>query len=346
MPALYDTTYYPSAATTGRAAIVDVAADGEVSGIEIRMIRQRLTFTISGLVSGIPGEGSGAVVTLMPGENAQGVARTASAGPDGKFAFGKLQASGYRLYARSSSGGVQLYSEDVDVKLDGADVPNINLGLSPPGEMTGTIELAGEPAGSMAERPMIRLRRIGGGVERTAEANQDGGFRVAGMAPGHYRVSVDRLPENAYVRGVQLDGAEVGRELNLSQSASNSRLKITVGRNGAEISGSILDQTGVRAIAPIAAVWLLDSGKEVPVDEELQRMTRVGQEGTYSLHGIPPGHYRLFALDLLRVTGFDADRQTILRKAVSMAADIEIREGDRISRDLKMWGKEDIAAQQ
>lgn len=351
-PVVHAPTYYPSTATTGQAAVVEVAAGGEVSGIDIRMLRQRSAFSISGVVSGIPREASGAMVMLTPDEYT-GVAtgsRGAAAGPDGKFTFVKLQSGRYRVFARSSIAGAHLYSQEVDLKLDNADISNLDLVLRPAEEITGKIAMAGEPDGSKApEGMLVRLERAGGSVTTAiaAQTGRDGSFRLTGIAPGRYRLDVDRLPDNSYLQAVQLDSANVvNGELNLSQGVRGARLKITVSRNGAEISGNILDRSGARAIGPVSAVWLFESAKEVPAVREFEHSTRVAADGRYRLYGIPPGKYRLFALDLLGFTDFGASRPEILKKGMQAAGEIEIKEGDRVNQDLIMWRREDIDEKQ
>ena len=55
------------------------------------------------------------------------------------------------------------------------------------------------------------------------------------------------LPENAYIKTMQLDGAPSSDgEIDLSRGARGSRLRLVVSANGAQISGAVLDKDGAR----------------------------------------------------------------------------------------------------
>jgi hypothetical protein len=93
----YGTTYFPSAASTDRAAVVEAKAGEDMSGIDVRLVR-RPSLTISGVVTGIPDGGAAAMVRMHYGET-PGQFWNAAAGPGGRFVFTKLEPGDYRIYA-------------------------------------------------------------------------------------------------------------------------------------------------------------------------------------------------------------------------------------------------------
>jgi hypothetical protein len=158
----------------------------------------------------------------------------------------------------------------------------------------------------------------------SAEIDKDGAFHLTNVLPQKFRVQVDPLPENAYTKAVQVDGAEVPRGvLDLSAGAHDAKVKITVGRNGGQISGSVVDKS-----TPGTMVYLLQDPDDTPQD----RTARVTSEGKYSFRALRPGKYRVFAIE---PPAFDA-REDVIKQAFNKAEEIEIKEGDRIARDLKV----------
>jgi hypothetical protein len=64
--------------------------------------------------------------------------------------------------------------------------------------------------------------------------------------------------------------------------------------------------------------------------------------GKYSLKAIRPGKYRLFAIDvleLMQVMSGDGDNDEVTQKFFDAAEEIEVKAGDRISKDLQAMTK-------
>ena len=123
--------------------------------------------------------------------------------------------------------------------------------------------------------------------------------------------------------------------LDLSQGAGGSRVKITVNRAGGRISGRILDKDGEPAMGLIMV--LLVTG---PKDVDENSANRVS-DGKYSFKGIRPGKYRLFALDVLElIAGFaGGDDAEFIKPFFDAAEEIEIKDGDSISKDITAFTK-------
>ncbi|HWD00293.1 MAG TPA: hypothetical protein VG456_26225, partial [Candidatus Sulfopaludibacter sp.] len=145
--AVYGATFFPSAAGQDAASVIEAAAGSDQTGLDIRLTRQR-TFTISGVVTGIPNTAGSVQVTMRFGESAQQLnsSRGDQAGPGGKFSFARLSPGFYRLSARFLAAGQQMQSPPVEIKLDGGDETNVQLVLAGNADITGTLELTGLPA--------------------------------------------------------------------------------------------------------------------------------------------------------------------------------------------------------
>jgi hypothetical protein len=133
--------------------------------------------------------------------------------------------------------------------------------------------------------------------------------------PGTFRVAVDPFPENAYLQSVELDGAVAADGAIELYGDHLPLLKITMGLDGATISGKVVDQDGGPSQG--ARVYLMADSKEIGA-------TSSSEDGTYALKGIRPGKYRLFTLHSGENFAAKSDG----------AEEIELRPGDRITKDF------------
>jgi hypothetical protein len=346
LPASYNITYYPSAAEAGSATLVEAAAGQDVSGIEIHLRRSAPpgpVFSVSGLVVGIP-EGARATVTLQFGESADALydARSSVTDPDGKFSFAGLHKASYSVFARYSSGKAKLQSQSVDFNLDGEDRTGVQLNLKAGEELTGTVEMAGDnPSAAFAEKRTVYLRPavngfIQGANLPSAETGKSGAFRLTNIHPGRFRVEVDPFPENAFLQSISLDGTPIpGFILDFSSGVSGSSLKVTFGL-GAQISGKVFGQDGEPAVGPLTQIMFWKDDTKIPPDGAARVV-----DSAYSIKSLRPGKYRVVAIDTLNI-GAPDDWDEALKAFKAAAQEIEVKEGDRIVKDLKVIGKEDL----
>jgi hypothetical protein len=342
------TTYYPSAANKSAAAVVEVTPGQDLAGLEIRLVRNAGAgpggrgSTISGVVNGIP-NGQYATIMLRSGEEGSGYNGRTGTTQDGKFSISGLEPGSYSVYAATTSGS-PLQSQIVDVRLGGSDSPNVQLTLAPGPELTGTLDLAGMPP---AAKRTVRLEAASGyypfGAEMSGgDLDSNGAFRIANVSPGKYHVRVEPLPENAYVKSVLVDGvaAENG-VIDFSRGVKGNRIKVTVSPNGGNISGKVIDKNGELVTGSLVMVILTTGAKQMQ-EENTQRIT----DGKYTFKAVRPGKYHLIALDIFRLAVFmnSGSQDEAMQSLIAAGEEIEIKEGDRIVKDLividKMPGKE------
>jgi hypothetical protein len=304
---------------------VEVAA-GADAAIEIRLVRQR-SITIGGTVSGIPPD-SPAFVSLLSGDRPDRLVntRSVSVGPEGGFRFSKLPPTYYRVTAFVSR--PKLQSQSVDVKPDSPETVGVQLALTAGAQLTGTVEIAGDRPDAPVEKRTVTLGSA------TATSESDGSFKIGGVFPDRYSVGVQPLPDNGYVKSVDLDGIATAEPVvDFTRVTDGSRLKITLARDGAQLSGAVLDKDGQPLGNTVAIVILAPDREHIPLNQN-----GMVKEGKYSLKGIRPGKYLLFAIDAFR-SGPSNDEG--LRKLAARAEEIEIKAGDRINKDVKLLLKED-----
>lgn len=333
---VYGTSYYPAVIVKNRAIVVEVVAGKEIGGLDIHLqpLQGR---AITGTVSGIT-QNSSATVFLQFGENAEKISggRSASTGLEGKFSFPGVQPGFYRLYAVYGP----KVSRTTELQLENGASPNVELVVMPGIDLAGTLVIEGDLPGQAMEKRRVRLEPLSAGAGyglmpmSGGEVDGNGAFGIWNVAPAKFRVRVEPLPENGYVKIVDADGAvSSDRTIDFS-TIRPAHLKVTINRNGAQITGTVLDEEGEPMVSPLAIVWLVQDPSHVQPDST----QRVMPDGKYAFHGIRPAKYRLFAANVYRMAGTDSPE--ILGKMAARGEEIEIKEGGRIEKNLRMLPKE------
>jgi len=335
----YTATFYPGTAVKGRATTIDAISGRETSGLEIRMTRQQGS-SITGIVSGVP-EGmqrpNVQLVQLREGTNQPMSSRGTSVGPDGKFTFGNIDPATYRVYATyMRDGKVTHATRSVELRVDAGDPAPVALALQATDEVSGTVVIEGEPPDAAAQKRTVRLEPVGIWINgANGETDSKNNFTAGGLAPGKYRVRVSPLPDNAYVKSIEINGQSSANDsIDIGESGGTQRIKIVVSLKGAQVSGMVLDSDGGRLLTPLAIVGLL-KGKEL----EDMNSAEVTPDARYSFKALRPGKYRLIGLNPFN-TNPDSDTRAFFSKLYERGEEIEIKEGDRITKDVKLQPKE------
>jgi hypothetical protein len=323
---VYAQTWHPASESHAKAVAVEAVAGRETAGIDIRLVRKR-SFTISGVVTGIP-DGAGRV-EVFASTRSHGMP-PASTDANGRFAFSGLAPDHYRVTARTVAAGQQLISRTVEVPLENTDDTSLSLRLDPGGELAGNLEIKGTPTiPALAQKWTVKLEALtplhdiatnGGEVDRTGQ------FSIAPVYPGKFRVHVEPMPENAFVKTVLVDGdAAAGTVIDLSRGIEGSKMKITIGLNGGQVEGTVSSDTGKPTCCILIALvaTLDDIGRDT--------MKSVAAGDKYRFAGLRPGKYRFIVSNSTQAFGTQTAEELF-----PVAPEIEIHEGDRITRDVKI----------
>ncbi len=312
-----DSAYFPSSSVKELAVPVEARAGAEVSGFDIRIAAQApQSFAISGVVKNIPEGERGTQVTLTPEGN------STSLDPNGKFDFANIRSGPHTLTARTAKAS----SPPVEVRIEDADISGLELSLLPNGDLTGVLEIVGAKPGatlpSLKVRPMSVDRAY---FEAPAEAaiQPDGSFRIDNMPPGKFRLNVFPLPESAYIRSVFHGGVELVDQTIQVKAGSSAALRIVVSVDGGEIAGAVRNAQNEKPDSPVFVVLAAPGSQH--------QENRAGPDGNFSFRGLRPGKYRLLAVEPLKGgwTDFSA-----LMQLVETQPEFEIKDGDRLTRDL------------
>jgi hypothetical protein len=293
----YAPTFYPGTNDIGQARPIEVQAGEEVRGIDLTLIPVRAV-SVRGRVSN-PYATSGrftASITLTPRGFTGRVAipRSTVAGEDseGLFELRGVPPGSYVLNAMGNDMG-RLYAARETLEVGSADVDGLQITLSPAVEITGHVKLEGSPDYRFSRMSVSLVPRedsfSGGGG---ASVSPGGMFTIRNVFPDAYRVSVFGGPENAYVKSVRLGAIDVTEDGFQLSRVPNAQLEILLSPNGASVNGMVRDAQSLPAAGATVVLVPEISRRR---NTTLFRSTTTDQLGQFTLNGIPPGSYRLFA---------------------------------------------------
>ncbi|HZU24185.1 MAG TPA: carboxypeptidase-like regulatory domain-containing protein [Bryobacteraceae bacterium] len=321
----YAPVYYPDSLGSPAAASQLTATPGaEIAGMDFHLRRVHLA-RVSGRIANAPSAASRQVnVMLMSLDGAElswGVNKQQVVDHTGRFAFHDCPPGEYTLVAQFFAGKQRL-SAMMPLTVSNSDIDGLTLNLLHYPDVAGQVRLEGIDAKMLPGlgiylSPMIQQEGVPGAQ---AEVAADGAFKLSAVAPNRYRLMALRMPDEAYLKAVRAGGIESPDGIVDFRKGAPADLTVVVSGRGAQLSGKVRN----------GATVLLAPDRRDRYD--LYKSDVADQTGAFTIKGIAPGPYKLFAFDQLDTGAWeDPDFLTPWEK---YAQPIEIHEGDRLTKDL------------
>jgi hypothetical protein len=336
----YATEFYPDSPDPSSATWVMVAAGANVTGIDFHM-HATSTVTIHGRING-----DAEVMSLKPHVELvsrdpmlSGMLRFSASvnAQTGAFVIPAVPAGAYTLVAAAQD-KYRVYEASVPVDI-GADPPQpIDLVLIPGGEFTGTIELEGDPPKPPIENLRIRLTPLGAefsGSSPEARVERDGTFSLSGVVAGRWCLKVENV--KGYVKSLSVGGQEVHGCAFSAFPGSGGVMRAVVSTKMASLDGTVNGMTPQQANSV-----LLILVSEDPDAQGQPRALRVGADGHFSLTGIEPGRYHLYAAGGMEATALQQNLR-VLKALEGRANRVDVEPGGRSTVQPDLIPGEDIA---
>jgi hypothetical protein len=163
-----------------------------------------------------------------------------------------------------------------------------------------------------------------------AQVNDDGTLAIQNVSADHYWVGVYGLPPAFYLKSVRMGDADALESgLDTSQGAAGT-LEITISGNGGQIEGSAVDSKQKPATGAVVSLV-----PDAPRRERLILFKTVMTDsmGHFSITGIAPGEYKLFAWEQTEDGYQDPE---FLKPYENQGQAVTIREGSRETAQLKV----------
>jgi hypothetical protein len=310
-PEIYVDTYFPGTYDASRAAAVTVLPASEMSSINFTVLPTRAV-TVSGRVAGPFSEADNlsTSVTLVPRSNmvvttggGRGRGRgSGGRGEDGSFSISGVAPGSYTLVAtmesrgrggRNRGGGDVELSGFANVEVGTQDVENVVVQVQPAVTIRGQIWVETELESELdLDDLRVRLeppRDIPLGSPNADVDEDNGSFEIEEVGQTLYRASLSGLPQDFYVVQARA-GAYDALANGIYVSSGMPPLEFWVSGSGATLEGSV--DAGPGQLFTGAQVVL------VPQDarrKDLYKVATADQYGQFSMRGLAPGSYSVFA---------------------------------------------------
>jgi hypothetical protein len=312
----YGMVIYPGVTAFSETAPHEMKAGAEWSGVNFKL-HTRPEHHIRGRVVGGPQGGRANVQAEYCDE--VGVPNAASASfsrQDGTFDI--LAVTGnYCLTVREPGRSGIALRQPVTLKDD-----DINgLTLAPPASFSvkGTVFIDGTPPSGAVGRLRIGLRRTGPNQDQAAAAN-DLTFQIDNIFPGEYRVEVQGTNQ-LYIKSMTYGANDITGGV-IANTQPGTALTIVLGADPGSIQGTV--QPGVlEPGTPLIIAAIPDDGHAARSD--LYHSTQSAADGSFALAALPPGDYKLYALQ--SQDSDDADDRDLLKLLEGSASAVTVHAG-------------------
>jgi len=330
----YALTFYPKAPDVSGAAPIDLAPGGEIDGIDFRLQKIRL-YHIRGKIAEYQGSQQmpmAVAARCEPGEpqifNASGASPIAA--KDGSFDIPRTAPGAYCVSAQANRETARQ-----TVTITDRDVDNLTLTMTPTFPVKGSVAVEGAPLDNWKNFRITLMATVTFQARASAQVRADGSFVLENAQPLTYSLQYDGLPENAYIKSISLNGREApdGR-INLTSGADT--LKLIVATDTGQVSGSLRSANGGPAAG--AAVVIAAAGPSLRQDRIQSALTDAN--GNFTLTGIPPGGYQVFAFEQIDINSMAAPEYR--QPFESMAASITVHANGHETVDVKVISADQV----
>ena len=330
-------TFYPGVPEMDAATPITVVS-GQQAEADF-LLKPEPVFKVSGVVSGfLPATPNAPQVATRSGEPLP--APVSFDSQTAKFDV-ELPAGNYVLMIRTPDGEGNLLSGDLPLAVN-SDIENVTLTVGVPMVMPIRVETRSTSSSPVASNrgvieingrsqrirlPVVQVRLISSenrveGTEFLAESNaNDGSFAIRNFVPGRYTVDLQPNPP-WYVQSATSSTIDVLREeLVLTPGRRPDPLEIVLRDDGAMISGTIRAD-GQPAAGSVLLIPEQQSATQI-------RVTAAAPGGDFLFDRVPPGDYKVLALDT--VSDLEFRNTETLGPYLSKAARITLEPGKQAS---------------
>jgi hypothetical protein len=331
----YGPTFYPGTPYQDEAVRITLDPGVPITGLEfkLKIIKPaRVTGRVS--TTGVPLlAGAIDIGPLRNSKIAPFAVSEADLRPDGVFQFANVLAERYRIRARGEveRQGVSHFMQ-YTTPVEGADIKDINLTLSPGALVSGKVVWDGRSTPPPADQSQIRVRApmtdgssFGDALTGTITAERE--FFLRGCMQGQHFIRVDGLPEPWRLKKVLWRGSDVTDipiDMDYGQVMEGFEVHLTdvftTVTGTVELESRDLAQAYAVIAFPSSSLnWTLGS--------RYVKLTYLDDKGTFSFRGLPPSEY--FITVTRDFDESDLGSPDVLDRLAHSAYSFRLNEGER-----------------
>ncbi|HEX4999644.1 MAG TPA: carboxypeptidase regulatory-like domain-containing protein [Terriglobia bacterium] len=311
----YAPVFYPGVADPAGLEPLHVGSGEEANGIDMRLIPDA-TVALRGHVFSPAGED--AFVRLIPAGSVVTALLRLVPARGGAFEIQGVTPGTYILAAETASG--HRGSMRIDVR--DQDVNNLTIALQPPRPVSGQMYVASGPAPD-TRLIRIRLLPLEAGLAPPAPAPiQTGGvFGFDSVMSGGYLIALDGLPGESYLSAARFGQNTSILEEGVILAGAPAPIEIVIGTDGGRVQG--MTAPGVRV------VLVPNAERRRP---DLVRVVDSDAKGEFTIHGIAPGDYMLFAWERVEPNAYL--NATFLARYAEKSVPVHVESGATLTANV------------
>jgi hypothetical protein len=337
-------TYYPGVASLAEAQRLHVDSGGEISGIDIQVLRGRL-FTVSGVVLDSHGRPARWAYGSVEQTGRPGLwAPVANLGTDrdGRFTV-QVPAGTYRIKNESSDSGAgasnigtaaparkEVGFQDLTVA---SDLTDVAVAMQPGLTIAGrVIRDDGAPIRTATPIQIGAVAAVGQRVssEGTLTAVSEAGTFALPPLFGPVIVTVAHLPRGLAVKRISAAGTDITDRQHEFTARESGHLEIVLTSHPAVITGSVRDPHGNAVLDCTVVLLLADPDARHARATAAYRAVSPDPRGSYGFDDLHAGSYLVAAVDSDRVPL----EQDAADAVAATAAPVTLRDGEHAMLDL------------
>ncbi|HEV3470387.1 MAG TPA: carboxypeptidase regulatory-like domain-containing protein [Pyrinomonadaceae bacterium] len=308
----YRRTFHPAAAEESQARVVEVAAGGEATDVDITLGQPMKTYRASGRfvsADGRPAPGVTFGFGPLEGEAQQlgmfeyGITADAR----GEFLIENLAPGRYAVFAAPADGAPSdFYSDAVTFEVDDADVSGLEVRLRRAATVSGVVHIEGSTDPARVAR-LLRQVKLFGHVEATsalgapshaqAAVGPDGGFRLTGLRPGKLRFGLGwpQVPGLTFAR-VEVNGTEARDGVEVGDGAQVAGVRVVLVYGNSVVRGQVNLSNGALAPEARLVVFARRAGSAEPFGGgSYGKGAEADARGRFVMEGLSAGDYEFAA---------------------------------------------------
>jgi protocatechuate 3,4-dioxygenase beta subunit len=302
----YVGSYYPGTIDSSRAVLLDIKPGLDLGNIDWSLYPTRAEsqpYHIRGRVIARDGQPPSGSVSISVSKRIAGGSETSSStlrGSDGTFDIPGVTPGTYWVGAATNVAGLaERLSAQTSVVVSDRDVDGITLTIIPQFNISGRLRTEGFSVETLFTSG-IRAALEWFGARPPYEATpvseiMSDTFTLFRLSPGPYRLSVFPLAPDYYVKEARLGQSDIlGQTIEIAGPVAGF-LDVVISNRSGLIEGTVVDARR-QPVANIEAV-LIPEALRNRVD--LYKRATADSNGRFTIQGIPPGIYTLFAWENL-----------------------------------------------
>ena len=342
--------FYPGTGVMAQATPVTLRAGEERGGVDFT-VQYIGSGRVSGTIQGPDGPASTSARVFLITNNPSmpdlgfGGTRSASVDSQGKFDFADVTPGPYILAAHVATpseapgaGPSRIMHALAEIDAQGTDIPGLTLLLEDGFAVSGMVRFDGSATPPPFSALRVTLSAVQAANPVTISSGNmnnvgaDGRFTLTGVTAGRYRLTI--IPPAPWLVRSAMIGDQDSLDLPVDIRQSIADAVITLTDRPSELSGRIETVTGAAADYSIVlfpenrAMWVAPARRIQTV--------KTAVDGTFSFRNVPPGDYRIGAVD--DVEQGEWYDPAFLQRLLPASMKVSIVEGEKKVQDIRVGG--------